>query len=201
MATSDNVKKHRDKRRTQLLTICGNKCNLCGYDKCLSALEFHHIDPSTKKYTLAKGNCHSIIDDVEEAKKCILVCANCHREIHEGLVLKNLYNFRIFNEILANQYIIETNGVKPTHCKECGAPITVYSTSGLCSVCAHKQNRIVDRPSREVLKDLIRTESFESIGRIYGVTGKAISKWCVSEGLPSKKQEINKISDEDWSKI
>lgn len=57
------------------------------------------------------------------------------------------------------------------------------------------------RPSREELKQLIRTESFLSIGRIFNVSDNAIRKWCIAENLPKSKTEIKKISDEDWEKI
>lgn len=64
-----------------------------------------------------------------------------------------------------------------------------------------KKNHSTKRPSREELKDLIRNESFLSIGRKYQVTDNAIRKWCVAENLPSRKADIKMYSDEDWSKI
>jgi hypothetical protein len=51
------------------------------------------------------------------------------------------------------------------------------------------------------LKQLIRTKSFVSIGKSYGVTDNAIRKWCKKENLPTKKAEINLLSDEEWEKI
>lgn len=53
-----------------------------GYDKCVQALEFHHLDPNEKEFSLTTSNTRSIQKLLEEAQKCILVCANCHREIH-----------------------------------------------------------------------------------------------------------------------
>lgn len=61
--------------------------------------------------------------------------------------------------------------------------------------------RTVERPSRELLKELIRTKSFIEIGKMYGVSDNSIRKWCDFENLPRKKTEINKISDEDWTLI
>ena len=62
----------------------GGKCSRCGYDKSLSALQFHHTDPSQKEFHL--GNKRGITWDkqLEELSKCELVCANCHAEIHYG---------------------------------------------------------------------------------------------------------------------
>ena len=61
----------------------GSKCEKCGYNKCSEALEFHHKNQEEKDFNLSDRN---LILDWQEIKKeldkCILVCANCHREIH-----------------------------------------------------------------------------------------------------------------------
>ena len=62
----------------------GGKCIRCGYDKCIKALEFHHLDPSKKDFTISNDNFH-LMDAIEESKKCILICSNCHKELHDGL--------------------------------------------------------------------------------------------------------------------
>lgn len=65
----------------------GGKCMVCSYDKCLDALHFHHTDDREKD-----GDVSNIAREVgfaaarEEARKCVLVCANCHSEIHAGLI-------------------------------------------------------------------------------------------------------------------
>ena len=64
----------------------GGKCVLCGYNKCIQALEFHHINSKDKEFGIsAKGYTRSWEKVKNELKKCILVCANCHREAHEGI--------------------------------------------------------------------------------------------------------------------
>lgn len=61
----------------------GGKCEICGYNKCIDALSFHHLDPSVKNFGLAQdGVMHSWEEYLKETEKCILVCANCHAEIH-----------------------------------------------------------------------------------------------------------------------
>lgn len=70
-----------------LVEAKGGRCQACGYARCLVALDFHHIDESTKLFGLSqRGLIHSWDKIVAESKKCILVCANCHREIHAGLI-------------------------------------------------------------------------------------------------------------------
>lgn len=62
-------------------------CEICGYNKCIEALDFHHRDPSKKDFTISstrKGGkgVGSWPELKKELDKCILVCSNCHREIH-----------------------------------------------------------------------------------------------------------------------
>ena len=60
------------------------KCARCGYDKCVSALEFHHINPN-KKDTIISSDSITLEKAIEESKKCILICSNCHKEFHAGI--------------------------------------------------------------------------------------------------------------------
>lgn len=84
---SEAVQKRRDKIKELLVEYKGGKCELCGYNKCIGALEFHHLDPTQKEYSIGyKGYTRSIEKNKKEADKCVLVCANCHREIHTGLI-------------------------------------------------------------------------------------------------------------------
>lgn len=65
----------------------GNECQCCGYDRYIGALEFHHVDPEQKDFGIAsKGYTHSWEKVKKEIEKCVLVCANCHREIHAGII-------------------------------------------------------------------------------------------------------------------
>ena len=65
----------------------GGECQCCGYNSCNSALDFHHIDPKTKKFGIAKARRTKLTEEIlEELDKCILVCSNCHREIHAGYI-------------------------------------------------------------------------------------------------------------------
>ena len=69
-------------RKLDAIEYKGGKCQVCGYDKYFGALEFHHIDPSTKDCNWDKLRLKSWKDIKQELDKCICVCANCHREIH-----------------------------------------------------------------------------------------------------------------------
>ena len=62
----------------------GTSCTICGYNKNYAALDFHHINPEEKEYNPAQlvNNSYNLDDIFNELDKCQLVCANCHRELH-----------------------------------------------------------------------------------------------------------------------
>lgn len=75
----------------------GGKCEKCGYNKNISALEFHHLDPSKKEFTLDSRNLerHSDEEILKEFDKCVLLCANCHAEHHHPeLEISNIDNIK-----------------------------------------------------------------------------------------------------------
>ena len=83
---SEATQKRRDKVKELAVEYKGGKCEICGYNKCIQALEFHHKDPAQKDFGIgAKGYTRSWEKIQKELDKCIMVCANCHREIHEEL--------------------------------------------------------------------------------------------------------------------
>ena len=84
---TDRTRNLRNSFKLKALEYKGNKCETCSYDKCIQALEFHHVDPSKKYFSIAeKGYRRSWADVILELDKTILVCANCHREIHSQLL-------------------------------------------------------------------------------------------------------------------
>ena len=76
-----NTSKRRKRVKVLAVEYLGGKCSICGYNKCISALEFHHRDPKEKDFGIS-GVTKSFESLKIELDKCILVCANCHREIH-----------------------------------------------------------------------------------------------------------------------
>ena len=79
------VDRRRKKIRQLALEYKGNRCSVCGYDRCFKALEFHHLESDKKDFGIsAKGYTRSWKVIKEELNKCVLLCANCHREMHEG---------------------------------------------------------------------------------------------------------------------
>lgn len=80
----DGIQLTRGGFLAKLKEVRGGKCIRCEYNKCLKALEFHHLNPAEKDFTISNDH-FKLLDAVNESKKCILICSNCHKELHDGL--------------------------------------------------------------------------------------------------------------------
>jgi len=86
---SESVKTWRKNSKVRMVESMGGCCQICGYNKSHNALEFHHINPNEKEMGLGgvRGNIVKWERIASELRKCILLCSNCHREIHDGTTL------------------------------------------------------------------------------------------------------------------
>lgn len=85
--TGDQTKERQEEFKNKCIEYKGGKCICCGYDRCSSALEFHHVDPEEKEFEIKKSISRKFDENIKkELDKCVLVCSNCHREIHVGLI-------------------------------------------------------------------------------------------------------------------
>jgi len=76
---------HRKKIKDALLSEFGEACVLCGYGKCKRNLHFHHVDKDGKCFGVMNRTVTSIPKLLQEARKCVLLCANCHGEVEDGI--------------------------------------------------------------------------------------------------------------------
>ena len=84
---AEAVTRRRRKVKTILAAEAGGRCAICGYDRYVGALQFHHVDPSNKRFELsAAGFARSLERARAEAGKCVLLCSNCHAEVESGCV-------------------------------------------------------------------------------------------------------------------
>lgn len=66
------------------MAYLGGKCNICGYARCMNSLAFHHVNALEKDFTIsARMTSWEAIE--RELRKCVLLCANCHGEVHDGM--------------------------------------------------------------------------------------------------------------------
>lgn len=80
------VAKRRKKIKQMAVEYLGGQCVICGYKRCSDALDIHHRNPHQKEFGLAKhGLTRSWERTRQELEKCVLICANCHREVHAGI--------------------------------------------------------------------------------------------------------------------
>jgi len=85
---SEAVSRRRRRVKEKLVKEAGGCCRLCGYDRSMRALHFHHIDPSSKRHEInAKGVAIALDKLRVEARKCVLLCSNCHAEVEDGMAV------------------------------------------------------------------------------------------------------------------
>lgn len=150
------------------------KCAICGQEPVWNGQEL--------VLTLDHINGHNHDDRLENLR---WICPNCDRQL----------------STFAGRNIVREQN--KNYCIDCGAEI--LQSSVRCPSCAaiHKGQlaRKVERPSREVLKSKIRSQSFNNIGREYNVSDNAVRKWCETYHLPRTKKEIAKYNDIDWENL
>ncbi len=107
---SERVKRWRKHCKERIIAAMGGSCCICKYNTCRSALALHHLNPNKKDFgfgsVMANPKNWAVL--VEELRKCVLVCHNCHSEIHEGLA-KVPDDAPSFNEDYASYKDLENN--------------------------------------------------------------------------------------------
>lgn len=85
-ASAASRARKRDKK-LKLIDALGGRCTVCGYNACSAALDFHHLEPSDKEHDVVRLLSHSYEKALAEARKCVLLCARCHREVEDGFTV------------------------------------------------------------------------------------------------------------------
>lgn len=175
--SSKRVSKRRQQNSKDVKFYLGGKCCVCSYERCSWALEAHHVNDKDKKFALSvDGSTRSIRNTLVEANKCVLLCANCHREYHSGLISKS-----ILSEILKSEQsdrkrraetIIGVPKQTPT-CNDCGVEV---SNKNRCKKCGNKSREKIDWPSTDVLIAMVDKSTLVSVGNELGVSDTAVKK-------------------------
>ena len=150
---------YRTRTKQQAIDYKGGKCSVCSYDKYIGSLHFHHVYPETKSFNIGEINFRKFELLVDELDKCILVCSNCHFEIHAGLVD-------------AVEIYEEQQKTFPKYVKEI-KPEKFYQPVV----------KISKRPDKEILEKLVWEMSCVKIGEMFGVSDNAVNKWCKYYGI------------------
>lgn len=179
MNNSKKVAEFRKRRKKWAIESLGGSCCVCGYNKVQEALEFHHLDPSQKEFAPSQsGKTMNRLSYVNELRKCVLLCANHHREVHAGAVEVPSDAPR-FNEEYATKKLPE----KPKHpCATCGK--LTPTSNKYCSIkCSDKNRERSQYPEDVLLLEEVNTNGYRATGRKYGVSDNAIRKRLKVRGL------------------
>ena len=82
---SCSVNQRRFSKKSKLIELKGGRCQLCGYNRYQGSLVFHHLDETKKKFQISGNHARSMETLLEELDKCLLLCNNCHAEVHAGV--------------------------------------------------------------------------------------------------------------------
>jgi len=81
-----SVASYRRNMKTKAIEYKGGRCMVCGYNKCEGVLSFHHLNPKEKDFKISSGNTVSWERLKPELDKCVMLCMNCHTEVHAGMI-------------------------------------------------------------------------------------------------------------------
>ncbi len=175
-STSEYVKQWRLSTKIKMIESMGGKCQCCGYSRCTAALELHHIDPTQKDFAFGKitANPAAWHKIAAELLKCILVCANCHREIHnDNRALPE--TFIKFDESLI------TTSEPVSHCKVCGK--STFIKNKTCSArCAQTLQRSIEWDKFDLNFEL-QTYTVYEIATKLGISAASVIRRCIKLGI------------------
>ena len=174
------VTKRRKDLKKALVEYKGGRCEQCGYNKCVAAMDFHHKDPKEKEFGLSqKGLTKSLEILKKEADKCLLLCANCHRETHDSL--------SEFKDITLKKD--QRIPKKLKKCKICKKE--TYNNHYCSNACCKKSFRkVLNRPTKKQLINILKKNNWTQAGKLFGVTDNTIRKWARSYNIPTSRKEI-----------
>ena len=163
------------KRKLELIEYKGGKCEICGYDKNIAAFEFHHKNPHEKSFQLDSRHLSntSIQNLINEAEKCMLLCSNCHREMHNVKYDKgNLANLLLEYDS-SNSVKLFKEDKKKSKCKYCGKEFPSVKGKIYCSSeCRYNDKNY---PSYdEIVNAYEKLKSWEKVAQEYNITRRIL---------------------------
>jgi hypothetical protein len=180
----------RRKLKSRAVKHKGGACCICGYDKSLDALQFHHTDKNQKDFALSRAYSWEVI--VQELEKCILVCSNCHHEIHGVQWIENTEQMRKTVREMRER-------MKETRiCTDCGtefriSPERKSTTCPKCRARTAKKRSVANKiPEQKELATLVWEMSVEQLSKKLKCSPTTIRRYC-------KKMDINMPPKSFWS--
>ena len=173
------------KRKLEVINLFGGKCIRCGYDRNLAALQFHHRPGEVKLYNVdLRAFANTEVDKIlDEARKCDLLCNNCHVEEHNEWM-----NIDYVNEILKeNSNITSMSTRSGKVCSRCGSRFPKALRKGdLCPECLRirREEILNSEPKKdELLKSYEDLGSWRKVANKYGITTRVLQRIRKSVGI------------------
>lgn len=154
---AEQLKKWRKDTKKRIIDSMGGECQCCGYKASLAALCLHHLNSDEKEFSIGPKMSTRMLwsEIVPELRKCVLVCKNCHMEIHDNIT--KLSNYKTFDEAYA--VFDEYMGT----CQYCKNKCRTHSS--YCSLtCSRNSQRKIDW-SKIDLKDRLKTTTMASLAK------------------------------------
>jgi Zn finger protein HypA/HybF involved in hydrogenase expression len=177
---SERVKEWRKTTKDRIINAFDGRCGICGYNKSTFSLHLHHVDPSKKEFSFGavRASCSSWDKLVVELRKCVLLCANCHGEVHEGVTLLP-EKMPTFNEKFADYKNLDDEQKVFSKrildkCPICGKEKSIFTLT--CGKgCSARKKGSVDWPKFDSLvRDASKSDVF--VASQIGCSGAAVWK-------------------------
>ncbi len=178
-----SVSDWRRRRKNWLVVAFNKKCGICGYSKSIRALQFHHLDATLKEFSFSEIS-YAWDKVIVEAKKCVMLCSNCHMEVHDNIT-KIPKDIQRFDETLIDYSI---GKVRKTHGKN---PIKEVFYCPICNNERPKRNKYCSLKCAGIgkskadwsnLLEMKKTMSNVDIAKVLNVSETAVRKqlkWSV----------------------
>lgn len=177
-AQSEAVKRWRRSCKTRVVTAMGGACVCCGYRTCDAALALHHLDHKEKEFSFhgIRANPIGWSKIVKELRKCVLVCHNCHAEVHAGVRSVPTDAAR-FDEAFSDYKAVEKwANTHPCPCCKGPTPEHKEHCSRKCSVAMRRRNGVLVDWAAHDLKRLSSTMTVTAIARRLGCSDTSVHR-------------------------
>lgn len=170
--TYENQKLRGLKRKYEIIMSRGGKCEVCGYDKNIAVLEFHHINPDEKEFQLdMRKFSNTTLEKLQkEIDKCMLLCVNCHRELHHPELA-----FNNIEHLIKNSNKESFNNPSGQVCPVCGKRFPISKGKVYCSNECKDSVKYKNYPTiEEVEQRYLELNNWEKVAESFGLTRRII---------------------------
>lgn len=193
------IARYRRKAKSILIEYKGGKCYYCGYNKCQTSLHFHHLDPGSKDFAISHNGDANINKLKNEVDKCILICSNCHGEIHDKEYVENLNKLEEETKVHPRNFGFRKCAV----CKNT-FKVEVSNNERKCKNCQLSKVIVLKNKPNLSIEEL-STKTSREISEKYNCSPKYIERKRKELGVKFILQKINWPSKEKllelvWSK-